>query len=97
VADGAGAARALAEIDRIESAWRGGELSDRTAAQAIAQVVREFTGQEAAVLTLLDLRRRGDLPSLTTLIEAAYPVEFGVKGEGEIGELAVRARQAVGP
>jgi hypothetical protein len=87
----------LAEIDRIEAEWQAGELDDRTAAQALVQVVRDFAGEEAAALTLGELRQRDHLACLATLIEAAYPVEFGVRGEGDIGELAVRARQAVAP
>ncbi|MDR2566012.1 MAG: hypothetical protein LBC97_08125 [Bifidobacteriaceae bacterium] len=90
-----GAEAALAEIDRLERAWRAGELTDRAAAEALAALVRDFTGRDAAVLTLLDLRVKGDLPKLTALIEAAYPVEFGVKGQGDVGELAERARRAV--
>jgi hypothetical protein len=86
---------ALAEIDRIERAWREKELTDRAAAQEIASTVKEFAGQEAATLTLLDLRLRGDLDELAEMVEAAYPVEFGVKGEGDVTELAARARLVV--
>ncbi|MDR1633727.1 MAG: hypothetical protein LBS27_02135 [Bifidobacteriaceae bacterium] len=92
---GGGVDAALAEIDRLEGLWRDGELTSRDAAQALAALVRDFTGQDAAVLTLLDLRSKGDMPSLTALVEAAYPVEFGVRGEGDISELAERARAAV--
>ncbi|MDR3106896.1 MAG: DUF4381 family protein [Bifidobacteriaceae bacterium] len=83
------------EIDRIERRWRDGELTARAAAHQIAAVVRRSAGDDSAVLTLLDLRLRGDRPDLTAVIEAAYPVEFGVKGEGDIADLAERARRAV--
>ncbi|MDR1188143.1 MAG: hypothetical protein LBK95_11930 [Bifidobacteriaceae bacterium] len=85
----------LDRIDQIERRWNDGELTDRSAAYEIAQAVRQFTGSDASVLTLLELRSRGHLPNLTALIEQAYPVEFGVAGEGDIADLAGRARQAV--
>jgi hypothetical protein len=89
--------QALERIGQIEQQWQAGELTDRSAAYEIAQTVRQFTGTEAAVLTLLELRQRGHLKPLTALIQDAYPVEFGVAGKGDIGQLAERARQAVGP
>ncbi|MDR2377974.1 MAG: hypothetical protein LBD70_00915 [Bifidobacteriaceae bacterium] len=88
-------AEARARIDRIERRWRDGELADRAAAEEIATLVREFWGREAPVLTLLELRVKGHSPKLTAVIEAAYPVEFGVKGQGDIADLAERARRAV--
>jgi hypothetical protein len=88
-------AAALAEIDRIEAAWTAGELTDRAAAQGIAAAVKSLAGTDAATLTLLDLRFRGDVPVLVEVIEAAYPVEFGVKGEGDVAALARQARGAV--
>ncbi|MDR0628008.1 MAG: hypothetical protein LBG11_12275 [Bifidobacteriaceae bacterium] len=90
-------ADALKQVDLIERRWRAGEVTDRTAAHQIASTVRQFTGSEASVLTLLELRLKGDRPDLTALIEAAYPVEFGVKGEGDISALANRARRVVAP
>lgn len=87
---------ALEEIDRIEAAWEADALTDRAAAQGIVAAVKRFAGGEAATLTLLDLRLRGDLPNLVAVIEAAYPVEFGVVGEGDVLDLARRARDAVG-
>ncbi|MDR1442310.1 MAG: hypothetical protein LBJ02_07995 [Bifidobacteriaceae bacterium] len=85
----------LERIDRVEAQWKSGELTGRAAAHEIAGTVRGFTGSDATMLTLLELRMRGNLPSLTALIEEAYPVEFGVSGEGDIERLAERARQAV--
>lgn len=100
--DGDGRAGALApggaltaRIDQIERAWRAGELTDRAAAQALAQVAREAAGGEAPRLTLAELRQRGDLPAVADLVGVAYPVEFGVAGQGDITDLVARARAAV--
>ncbi|MDR2453642.1 MAG: hypothetical protein LBD51_03615 [Bifidobacteriaceae bacterium] len=86
---------ALDEIDRLEAAWTAGELTDRAAAQGIAAALKAFAGAEAATLTLLDLKAAGWSPQLVAVFEAAYPVEFGVKGEGDVAGLAARARQVV--
>jgi hypothetical protein len=86
---------ALDEINRIEAAWAAGQLTDRVAAQGVAAAVKAFAGGDAATLTLLDLKLRGSAPDLIEVIEAAYPVEFGVTGEGDVAALAARARQAV--
>jgi hypothetical protein len=90
-------ASALAEIDRLEAGWAAGELTARTAAQGVAAAVKGYAGGEAEALTLLDLKVRGAEPTLVAVIEAAYPVEFGVTGEGDVAELARRARRAVSP
>jgi hypothetical protein len=86
---------ALAQIDRIESAWQAGETTDRAAAQAIAAAVKAFAGSEVETLTLLELKIKGAQPTLVEAIEAAYPVEFGVTGQGDVAALAARARTAV--
>ncbi|MDR2380418.1 MAG: hypothetical protein LBE08_04470 [Bifidobacteriaceae bacterium] len=88
-------AAVLGEIDRIEAEWRDGELTDRAAAQSIATAVKKFAGSETATMTLLDLKARDDLQSLAEMISMAYPVEFGVSGEGDVPDLARRAREVV--
>jgi hypothetical protein len=88
-------AEALERIDQIETDWETGAVTDRAAAQALAATVKGFAGSDAATLTLLDLKFRGHRPDLVAVIEAAYPVEFGVRGEGDVSHLADRAREAV--
>ncbi|MDR1392469.1 MAG: hypothetical protein LBJ62_00640 [Bifidobacteriaceae bacterium] len=86
---------AAEQINAIEAAWQAGRMTDRAAAQSIAAVIKRFAGVETAAMTLLDFKIRDDLRHLAEVIELAYPVEFGVKGKGDVAALAVRARQAV--
>ncbi|MDR0366703.1 MAG: hypothetical protein LBH68_07750 [Bifidobacteriaceae bacterium] len=86
----------LREIAKIERAWKSGEISDRAAAQRLSLAVRAFAGREATTMTLTDLKVHEELVALVDMVSAAYPVEFGVEGEGDIEDLAQRARAAVG-
>ena len=71
----------LAEIDGIEQQWRAGVLNDHDASAALSRSVRsfvnEYSGLEAPVLALEDLRAQGVHPALIEAVQRHwYPAIF---------------------
>lgn len=66
----------LAEIDRIQGDHAAGRLSGRDANRQLSATVRrfvnEYSGLEAPVLALADLRRAGVHPALVDALERHY-------------------------
>lgn len=64
------------EIDRIEGAYRSGDIDARAANLELSRVVRtfvnEYSGLEAPVLTLDDLVRQGVQPELIDAVGRHY-------------------------
>jgi hypothetical protein len=69
----------LRELDRIEAAVAGGELSPRHAHQAVSATVRSFAAAagpvDARTMNLRQLRHAA--PQVVGVVEAAYPPAFG--------------------
>ncbi|GGH50351.1 hypothetical protein [Microbacterium album] len=63
-------------IDRIEQAYRAGELDPRRAnaelSRAVREFVNEYSGLEAPVMTLQDLAARGVHPALLDALQRHY-------------------------
>ena len=79
----------LARLDRVEADVAAGDLSLRSAHQAISELVRSFAAQvgplDARPLTLEQLRVVG--PSgLVDVVALVYPPEFSPGAEGEPAE-----------